>query len=1472
MIELTVEVVWPHFILRAADHEPLGSIIDSSFGPGHNRAMPAFVRSRQLLLLALICIVWSMLGLPRPAFGQVPLSPPAARGRAPWEDALAKAGDPPAFRDLCFVPFDTAKSLPQAEDLRQWFDVIAGQPQGIFETKTRQGQAAGIEGIVRLKSPWPADAALKIAFEDYNRLQIHFFRGDAGVTLVYHEDDLFRWAAYTTLRQPRGVTPSQWTLVATDDHRNRRTFPKNHDHYELRCIQGEVVLSRGDVVLLRAPLAGPPDDVFFQGKAAFHGIALVRSTGFPTTDPPRADGRIIRPVDVPWIQQLDERAGSELQPDGGLRLSSPARPKKRSWAATPLPRDAPSELLLEIDDAAPGAGIYLGNGKDGPRYVLRYARDRRSKLLCLLVRHDDDFDEHEFRGLTEVPLPVVLPHHWLRLVFGAGQLRWWVSPDGIHWAEPVEPIRNLPPDVTHVGLHCVSRAEATGVTLRRMVVRELANLAELAPAELRSQSIARNAVPSLGAWLSDITELTPPGADTNAWRRACAWKTLAAGCPRPVANELLLLLLNDPFTRSLPLDQQLRALGDAALLIDVWDDHGALQKFAQRYFEAGQTSWERDGTAPFSSIRHALMTTPFATRHPLEIATDELLRVELAQLAYARDWSRMREFARELRFFQLHAKTPLLDWGEGLAIRNVAAATSSGVALTKQKDEWRELLVEELNKEVYNALAQLRVELSGAGREDAARAIAAIDQQLTQGIAPHWRDSQLLVSLPAAVREVLQGDQALRDVLAEKYSEVARLRLRQAIDQRDTDAIELAAWQFAPTDAAADARLWLGDQALARGWFSQAAAEYQVAMQTMSPGLLAGVAPRLRLATTLAGQDAGPPLTGTVAIGETRQPAEEFEKLIKELTARQAVELSRRVVGVGPNSRSVPTPKPAAYQVQRRARLDGLVGNDPNREFAKDTARRQLDWVDRQLGIAVEANWMYVNNRFQVAAYDLQSKQRVWQTPQPAGQIQFAQESPFIASRPLLTRDRIWVRLLYGSGATLGCVDRASGQFVWTVTPNPNEEWISDPFFLSDELMCLKLIRTEQQEAVVRLASFDPRTGYAWRERDVVRLRDSWRRRRCCEIAMLDDGLVVQFGGVAVRLDSVGRVLWLRKQTTLPPDEDPQWVTQWFQPPFVVGEKLFVTQPGGRSLECLDRDTGGVIWSKLVLDVERLIGVVDRHLIAQTGRGLTAFNVDDGQTSWTVELPGLTAGVTSSADGGVLAVQRLPIDAARSRFRPRLIWLDPSSGEIRGTAGLPDLEDADPRVGPLVVDQDRIWTFWGRGQNDATRDVVELLPNGAAELFAANATTDPWVRQVDERLTEAAATLLPQWRLLHAEFGDRSGLLPEANGEKDAVGLRFRNSGPIVLGREITFPARGRPQLRLRFGNEPAQPWKLEVRFRGDVVWSQEINPDSHPQSWKNFAIDLSQLAGREGWLTVRAYLPKGGDAPAYWKSLELVF
>ena len=48
-----------------------------------------------------------------------------------------------------------------------------------------------------------------------------------------------------------------------------------------------------------------------------------------------------------------------------------------------------------------------------------------------------------------------------------------------------------------------------------------------------------------------------------------------------------------------------------------------------------------------------------------------------------------------------------------------------------------------------------------------------------------------------------------------------------------------------------------------------------------------------------------------------------------------------------------------------------------------------------------------------------------------------------------------------------------------------------------------------------------------------------------------------------------GNVRWVRTQVVLPADEDPRWVLQMYQRPLVKSGRLYVAQPGVRTVECL---------------------------------------------------------------------------------------------------------------------------------------------------------------------------------------------------------------------------------------------------------------------------------------------------------------
>ena len=94
---------------------------------------------------------------------------------------------------------------------------------------------------------------LRLKLENFNRLKLHFFHEQAGATFIYYEDQGYRWAAYATTREAGKPAPKTWAMTATDDDRCRRSELRYGGPIELRYREGEVILSRGDIVLLAAP-------------------------------------------------------------------------------------------------------------------------------------------------------------------------------------------------------------------------------------------------------------------------------------------------------------------------------------------------------------------------------------------------------------------------------------------------------------------------------------------------------------------------------------------------------------------------------------------------------------------------------------------------------------------------------------------------------------------------------------------------------------------------------------------------------------------------------------------------------------------------------------------------------------------------------------------------------------------------------------------------------------------------------------------------------------------------------------------------------------------------------------------------------------------------------------------------------------------------------------------------------------------
>jgi hypothetical protein len=1271
------------------------------------------------------------------------------------------------------------------------------------------------------------------------------------------------------VRKAGAAEPDWQALTATDDGRGRRASFRDAGTLQLYWHHGQLVLCRGDVTLIRAPLAGPPQEVLFDGHIALHGIEAIRCQRFP--DPP-AERPIVfqtdRPADLEWDEHLGKGARLEETPDGALYVSATEATEK-GWVTTPLPGEGPREVLLELDGATPGAGVFLGRDDADPSEIVRVVNNRRGSRMCVKTCYNDDRWEHDFPVSQQNLVPYVDSRLWVRMLFGCGMMRWWISCDGRHWAETDLPWQNRPGKVTSIGLHHVGGHTGSELTLKRIVVRQLNRLSSLAPLEARQQAVSLPDPNELTSWLTRVTELQPEDVDLAVWRRACAIRTLGDGCARQLGRALLELLLDDLRQRHLPLDDKLAVLDEAALLLDTPDDQSLLERTLRRYYQLGTDAFELESHAPYSSIRRAIMTTPVATHSDFSVVDERLVQAELLWLAYGQKWRQLSEFCEQLRFFQWEQKVKLLDWAEFITNRYVANEVERS-STGQWRSEWRHPLIEELNKAAYNTSAELQSILDSGALRDAARIISSLDADSIQGVTPAPSERNLLVSLRTAIRIAMDRYPQLKTLINEKYGPVATLRVRQAIHDGDDAALRLAAVQFPGTEAVAEAQQWLGDRALTSGWFAQAMSLYQRATESSGPAMRRELAPRMRLAAAMMGQDYGQPITHEVQFGDFQLAADEFEQLIDEMQTHHAgAAIDDSSLHGGP----VPKlPEPTVYRVEKPARLDGDVGNDPRSEVIPGARGLKLDWVGWQLAVVTEQDMMYVSNRFQVAAYNLKERRRVWRSERPHERMLRAQEWGLIRMRPLLAQRFIYTRMLYDRGPVLVCLERSNGKVAWIAPVREPRFIVSDPLFIQGQLMALVLTRLDHGENLLQLAVFDRHTGHVLRTTDLLRLDDVWWQRRCCEVTAGDDGLIAALGGVALCCDAAGDVLWVRSSLVLPPMEEPRWVTQTMQPPLLLDDDVLIAQPGVREIQCLEAATGRRRWSLVLPAIRRLIGAGAERLVVQTDGGLLSIDRANGRKVWFRRLDHVLNAAVYGPDSAVLIACNRRIGQS-DRYRPHLLWLDPQSGGTTATVPLGELEDADPRLGPLLVCGDRCWSFYGRGHDDATRDVLELVPGAPAAPVAAH--DDPaeiWTSQIAAPLRTAVREHFPGWTLLGGEMAGKVVLVADWHGERDVAAVRVARGRPCVLARRISIPTGARARLRLRVGGEPYYHWKLNVRFAGEQTFQREITAKSEPQHWKNIQVDLSPFAGRQGWITIEAHQAGGGNSiTLHWKDVELV-
>ena len=369
-------------------------------------------------------------------------APPAT----PWLTKDNLGAEPRPMDDIAFEAFDAVGAAPSLDDARRWLTPF---DNGHLEQRDYFGaRVPSLDGRLRLNAPLKEDSVLRLSLCEAQWLSINFWLGKTGLTLRIH-DNKGALVAYVT-SGPDKNRPIR-VLAATDDDRNWRTnqplWPLRMD---IRFHKGLMVISRGDVELLRAPFEGVPEEVIFEGHALIRGLALVRTTSeLPPEPAPRpivAD--FARPADLKWESQLPQGMSIAKLDDGSVQLKSQPAPQP-GWMALALPGGGLGlkELIVELDDVSPGTNVGLGNLQSDPKpkATVGFFRDNNSGGLSFRWNTYGDASLDfgaDFNGPTGAANAA--RHFWLKFIGGCG-LKCYSSIDGVHWARSLQTQENRPP-------------------------------------------------------------------------------------------------------------------------------------------------------------------------------------------------------------------------------------------------------------------------------------------------------------------------------------------------------------------------------------------------------------------------------------------------------------------------------------------------------------------------------------------------------------------------------------------------------------------------------------------------------------------------------------------------------------------------------------------------------------------------------------------------------------------------------------------------------------------------------------------------------------------------------------------------------------------------------------------------------------------------------------------------------------------
>ncbi len=1064
-------------------------------------------------------------------------------------------------------------------------------------------------------------------------------------------------------------TDTQETRFRSVGDDNSRWRSLRQGTLDLRYQDGNVVLARGDVVLLTLPMRSQPTQVTLDAQCQLRLAERLRlpPLSLPAVENDLLAGKSIRPADRQWTVEPKVEYGIVTPADdGSIAVSRIEETQSDLRVATPLNPRGGLTVSFELSGVAPHTGVFF-DLPDGNRQHVSVEPLSEDHVVC-----QGDYDPSGAQRAAQAGL-YVGDSFWCRGMFALDHFRVEISTDGQRWAPCFErPYnQNTPLDrPARFGLWASSREGPRTVRLDKIWLSRSGALEGLADEKLvaRVPFAVQDRFGNNLDWklqLEGALDSRPKGVAEVDWRRACFVRLIDSPTNVAARQQLAGDLIDAARKDGAEAERLLAALIELPSRIWIsrdasrpytWDTHlRQFDELAAREFQAG-----RSDNLP-KILRtwyvHDLGLGGRDFFQPMPVAPVGLMRLALFSHWDARRWDELRIAAMQFESFNrlgsgdlpFDANTAALgrlaSWMKDQAadfLPNVPDEMVGGERVTTRR--WPEHpLVVDSDRESMNTVSEFLAAVETRQYAHACRILTS--RRLIDGMVPLEHNGRLAKAIFVLLRETIDRNAELRATLHGDFAGLGELRIREALDNGQFELLEALATQFYGTPAANQAELLLADRDLSIGNFFAAAARYESLIDAAASDFREQIAAKRRLALAMTGQVSGDPVTTTIQLDGQPMSAAEYEKMISDLAAEhhkggsiQANRLLDRSVAPGPR------------EMRLAPLADVSTAVTPKYPFAR-----------RWVAFRFHEDRLVVHRHGFLAVIDVPGKRVLWQKNDSR------RDKPYWAgppARPLVAEGRVIVPFYDDKDIALTCFDLETGNELWKQLPD--DDVAGNPVLIDSSLYMIGIRYQRGDYAELFLRRLEPLTGETLIAKSIARLRDSEAIYRIGTPTLVGDALLLRTGGSLVCCDLFGNTRWLRRLSFVPPEvESELFDDQALDEMVVVGNRVILNAPGSAHVCCIDAASGEEFWSHLAPDLHRVVGNAGGRLVICAGNRIEALDVKTGEPLWSTETTADYESVLLGADETIVA---LTLDRIEKKKDPegrrirRIEWLSAANG------------------------------------------------------------------------------------------------------------------------------------------------------------------------------------------------------------------